>query len=214
MERARKRGWNLIALDRRRRYLDPRRAQRMMASVLATFAQFERRLIGQRTKDARKKANGVKLGRPRTMSEETVERIRELQRLGMSHSDIAREPNAEGIPTATVEVAGIRPESHALCPGCVRIERRLLGEGFLGRHHAHAVLGVIGADVVHPSKTQNQRPDLRRHSFTSALPRALPSRTGRSNCLTVSRRSCPLVPPTWVVLRDHVSKLAHFASFC
>ena len=61
----------------------------MMASVLATFAQFERRLIGQRTKDALavKRAQGVQLGRPRLMSEETVERIRELQRLGMSHSE-------------------------------------------------------------------------------------------------------------------------------
>ena len=78
-------------------------AGEMMASVLATFAQFERRLIGQRTKDALaiKRAQGVQLGRPRTMSEETVERIRELKRLGMSASDIAHELNAEGVPTAT-----------------------------------------------------------------------------------------------------------------
>ena len=41
------------------------------------------------------------LGRPRKMSEETVERIRELERLGMSASDIAHELNAEGVPTAT-----------------------------------------------------------------------------------------------------------------
>jgi DNA invertase Pin-like site-specific DNA recombinase len=36
----------------------------MMASVLATFAQFERRLIGQRTRDALavKRAQGVQLG--------------------------------------------------------------------------------------------------------------------------------------------------------
>ncbi len=78
-------------------------AGEMMASVRATFAQFERRLISQRTKEALavKRAQGVQLGRPRTMSQETVERIRELRRLGMSHSDIAHELNAEGVPTAT-----------------------------------------------------------------------------------------------------------------
>ena len=56
----------------------------MMASVLATFAQFERRLIGQRTKDALavKRAQGVRLGRPREISEETVERMRELYGAG------------------------------------------------------------------------------------------------------------------------------------
>jgi DNA invertase Pin-like site-specific DNA recombinase len=40
-----------------------------MANMLATFAQFERRLISQRTKEALavKKASGVRLGRPPTM---------------------------------------------------------------------------------------------------------------------------------------------------
>jgi DNA invertase Pin-like site-specific DNA recombinase len=101
MERARKRGWNLIALDLGVDTSTP--SGEMMASVLATFAQFERRLIGQRTKDALavKRAQGVTLGRPRKMSDDTVERIRELRRLGMSLSDIAHELNAEGVPTAT-----------------------------------------------------------------------------------------------------------------
>jgi DNA invertase Pin-like site-specific DNA recombinase len=101
MERRRKRGWNLIALDLGVDTSTP--SGEMMASVLATFAQFERRLIGQRTKDALavKRAQGVQLGRPRAMSVDTVERIHELQRLGMSVSDIAHELNAMGIPTAT-----------------------------------------------------------------------------------------------------------------
>ena len=102
MERARKRGWNLIALDLGVDTSTP--AGEMMASVLATFAQFERRLIGQRTKDALavKRAQGVRLGRPRTMSEETVERIRELKRLGMSRlghrsrTERGRRPNRDG----------------------------------------------------------------------------------------------------------------------
>ena len=66
MERGRKRGWNLIALDLGVDTSTP--SGEMMASVLATFAQqFERRLIGQRTKDALavKRSQGVVLGRPR-----------------------------------------------------------------------------------------------------------------------------------------------------
>ena len=72
-----------------------------MASVLATFAQFERRLIGQRTKDALavKKANGVKLGRPREISPETVARIEELHERGLSMAAIARKLNEESVPT-------------------------------------------------------------------------------------------------------------------
>lgn len=73
----------------------------MMASVLATFAQFERRLIGQRTKDALavKKANGVKLGRPREIYPETVEQMRELHERGLSAAGIARQLNEEGVAT-------------------------------------------------------------------------------------------------------------------
>jgi DNA invertase Pin-like site-specific DNA recombinase len=73
----------------------------MMASVLATFAQFERRLIGQRTRDALavKRAQGVQLGRPREISEEVVERIRNLHHTGLSVAGIARKLNEENVPT-------------------------------------------------------------------------------------------------------------------
>ena len=69
--------------------------------MLATFAQFERRLIGQRTKDALavKRAEGVQLGRPREISTETVERIGELYQSGLSVAAIARKLNEDGIPT-------------------------------------------------------------------------------------------------------------------
>jgi DNA invertase Pin-like site-specific DNA recombinase len=46
-------------------------------SVRATFAQFERRLISQRTKEALavKRASGVRLGRPPTLPQAVVRRI-------------------------------------------------------------------------------------------------------------------------------------------
>ncbi len=97
MERARKCRWSLVALDLGVDTSTP--AGEMMASVLATFAQFERRLIGQRTKDALavKRANGVKLGRPREVTPAVVARIHELRSCGLSVAGIARRLNEEGI---------------------------------------------------------------------------------------------------------------------
>jgi DNA invertase Pin-like site-specific DNA recombinase len=50
MATAQKQGWALVALDCAVDTTTP--AGEAMANVLATFAQFERRLISQRTKDA------------------------------------------------------------------------------------------------------------------------------------------------------------------
>jgi DNA invertase Pin-like site-specific DNA recombinase len=74
----------------------------MMANVLATFAQFERRLIGQRTRDALaiRKSQGVTLGRPRVIDDELRERVRLMRQGDLSLARIAAELTAEGIPTA------------------------------------------------------------------------------------------------------------------
>ena len=73
-----------------------------MANMLATFAQFERRLISQRTKEALavKKASGVRLGRPPTMPQAVVRRIQRQRARGDSLRKIADELNAAGVPTA------------------------------------------------------------------------------------------------------------------
>ena len=73
-----------------------------MANVLATFAQFERRLIGQRTRDAMaaKKAAGAKFGRPRRIPEPVLRRLRQEREVGHSYRAIADALNAEGVPTA------------------------------------------------------------------------------------------------------------------
>ena len=63
MARAQKQGWAVVALDCAVDTTTP--AGEAVANVLAVFAQFERRLISQRTREALaiKKAQGVRLGR-------------------------------------------------------------------------------------------------------------------------------------------------------
>ena len=72
-----------------------------MANMLATFAQFERRLISQRTKEALavKKQQGVRLGRPPSIPEELAKRIVRMRRRGLTLQAICASLNAEGIPT-------------------------------------------------------------------------------------------------------------------
>jgi DNA invertase Pin-like site-specific DNA recombinase len=73
-----------------------------MAHVLATFAQFERRLISQRTREALavKRAQGVRLGRPSNVDPATVRRIRRARQNGKSFAAIAERLNQDAVPTA------------------------------------------------------------------------------------------------------------------
>jgi DNA invertase Pin-like site-specific DNA recombinase len=66
--------------------------------MLATFARFERRLIGQRTKEALavKKAAGIRLGR----TPGVVRRIHRQRARGASLRAIADNLNRDGVPTA------------------------------------------------------------------------------------------------------------------
>jgi DNA invertase Pin-like site-specific DNA recombinase len=100
MERSRKRGWELVALDLG---VDSSTASgEMMAGVLALFAQFERRLIGQRTREAlaMKRAGGVRLGRPPSVPEDVVRRIVAARRAGRTLTAIAQDLTREGVATA------------------------------------------------------------------------------------------------------------------
>jgi DNA invertase Pin-like site-specific DNA recombinase len=74
----------------------------MMANVLAVFAQFERKLIGLRAREglAVKRAQGVRLSRPRSPDPEVRDRIKTMVDNGESRASIARTLNAEGVPTA------------------------------------------------------------------------------------------------------------------
>ncbi len=75
MADSQKQGWAVVCLDLGLDTTTP--AGEVTANVLASFAQFERRLIGQRTKDALavKRSEGVRLGRVRETPDAIVDRI-------------------------------------------------------------------------------------------------------------------------------------------
>jgi DNA invertase Pin-like site-specific DNA recombinase len=100
MERSRRRGWEIVVLDLNVDTTTP--TGEAMASMLAVFAQWERRMIGQRTREglAVKRAQGVRLGRPCSLDPEVRSRIRQMIESGESRAAVARTLNAEGIPTA------------------------------------------------------------------------------------------------------------------
>lgn len=100
MAKASKQRWALVALDCAVDTTTP--AGEAMANVLATFAQFERRLIGQRTREAlaAKRAAGVRLGRPRSLPADVRDRIIAARQANQSFASIAAELNSEHVPTA------------------------------------------------------------------------------------------------------------------
>ncbi len=100
MGTAQKQHWALVALDCAVDTSTP--TGEAMANMLATFAQFERRLISQRTRDALavKRASGVRLGRPPTVPQAVVQRIQRQRQRGDSLRAIADSLNSDDVPTA------------------------------------------------------------------------------------------------------------------
>lgn len=100
MERARREGWAVIALDLGVDSTTP--AGEMMANVMASFAQYERRLISQRTRDALAvlKSQGQRLGRPRLVAPGTADLIGRWRAAGATYQGCADALNASGVPTA------------------------------------------------------------------------------------------------------------------
>jgi len=100
MARAQSKGWNLVALDLGIDLSTP--AGEFLASVMASAAQWERRIIGQCTREgmAAKKAAGVRLGPPRRLPDHVAEQIIDLRSSGISWARVARTLNAMAVPTA------------------------------------------------------------------------------------------------------------------
>jgi DNA invertase Pin-like site-specific DNA recombinase len=100
LDRAGKRGWSVVCLDLGVDTTTP--VGEFTANVVASASQYERRLIGQRTREALavKRAQGVRLGRPSVLPAVVVGRIVAEQRSGRSFRAIAAGLTADGVPTA------------------------------------------------------------------------------------------------------------------
>lgn len=99
-DRAARHGWALVALDLGVDTSTP--VGEYISNVILSTAQLERRLIGQRTREALQeaKSKGVRLGRRQSLSDETVRRILTERAAGRSYPVIAAGLASDGIPTA------------------------------------------------------------------------------------------------------------------
>lgn len=101
MERAQHQRWNVVALDLGIDLSTPN--GEFMASVLAAMARWERRIIGQRTKEgmAAARAKGVLPGRRSSLPLDVQQRLLAMRDHGLTLTAIADLLNAAGVPTAT-----------------------------------------------------------------------------------------------------------------
>lgn len=100
METAKVEGWSLVVLDLA---VDTTTTNgELIANIMIALAQWERRLIGDRTRSALDvvRARGTRLGRPPGVDAETRRLIRVLRETGKSYQGIADALTTEGIPTA------------------------------------------------------------------------------------------------------------------
>jgi DNA invertase Pin-like site-specific DNA recombinase len=103
LEDARRRRWKVVALDMD---VDTTTATgEAMANLLITFAQWERRIIGERTRDAMaaKKRKGAKFGVPSPLPPETLRTIKRLRRQGFGSRRIVAYLNEHAVPTPNGE---------------------------------------------------------------------------------------------------------------
>jgi DNA invertase Pin-like site-specific DNA recombinase len=97
--RATREGWGLAVLDVGLDMTSPQ--GEMMATLLAAFGQFERRLIGERTRDgmAVLKRQGKRMTRPLDIPDDVRERIAAERASGRTYAAIAELLNEENVPT-------------------------------------------------------------------------------------------------------------------
>jgi DNA invertase Pin-like site-specific DNA recombinase len=100
MNQAKAEGWNIVCLDVSLDLMTSMGS--FVAGILALFAQFERERIGERTKEAleEKRAEGIQLGRRRTMTDDLLESIIAMYHDLDNYSKVARWLNDVEVPTA------------------------------------------------------------------------------------------------------------------
>jgi DNA invertase Pin-like site-specific DNA recombinase len=98
-EAADRQRWNLVALDMSLDTTTPN--GRLVVHILAAVAQWESEMIGVRTREgmAEAKAQGARFGFVRQVDDASVARIRAERSQGNSFRRIARDLDADGVPT-------------------------------------------------------------------------------------------------------------------
>jgi DNA invertase Pin-like site-specific DNA recombinase len=101
VRRAEREGWALAVVDLQVDMSTPTGG--LLANVTASVAEWERKVIGQRTKDALavRRSEGVRLGRPRLLDPVIAKRIRRSRARGRTLQSIADDLNEAAITTAT-----------------------------------------------------------------------------------------------------------------
>ena len=100
METAQAQGWSLVVLDLG---VDTTSTNgKLIAHIMIALAQWERELIGDRTRTALTaiRARGTRLGRPSGIDPTTARMIRVLRDSGLSWQRVADALTREGVPTA------------------------------------------------------------------------------------------------------------------
>lgn len=100
LARAKRRSWRMVLLSPNLDTEDA--AGKFTAHVLAAAAEYERDLIGARTREGmvQRRAEGVHIGRPRALPEEVVARVVAERAAGFTLRQIADGLSADGVPTA------------------------------------------------------------------------------------------------------------------
>ena len=99
LARANTEGWALTLCDVDVDTTTP--SGKMVAQIMMVLAEWEREMIGDRTRKALEaaRARGTKLGRPRGVDDDTLRLIRLLRDSGKGYHAIAKMLNSEGVPT-------------------------------------------------------------------------------------------------------------------
>lgn len=163
MARASRKGWGLVALDFGLDTTTP--AGEMVAHILLAAAQYERRLIGQRTKEglAEKREDGRRLGAPQKLPDDVVRRIVMQRELGRSLPAIGEGLELDQVPTArggtrwhpsTVQAVlqSMAAAPLMLGPGAVQ---RIKSERAAGRTVKEIAQGLQDDELPRPGGTTN-----------------------------------------------------------